>query len=114
MKVLRFTHGGLCCALPPAQVRRGAGTPDGPIGRLFDTSLSDDPPETYLEVRLADDDVWIGVRDLELEEIEEATELSAVASGIVGEPHVVGWAQAGERFIWLVDLDRYRADTHAR
>lgn len=114
MKVLRFTHGGLCCALPPAQVRRGAGKPEGPIAQLFAGSPGGDPPETYLEVRLADDDVWIGVRDLLLVEIEHPTELSPVASGIVREPHVVGWAEDDERFVWLVDLNRYRAATHAR
>ena len=114
MKVLRFTHGGLCCALPPSQVRRGAGKPEGPIAQLFAKSQSDDPPETYIEVRLADDDVWIGVRDLLLVDIEHPTELSTLASGVVREPHVVGWAEDDERVVWLVDLNRYRAATHAR
>lgn len=111
MKVLRFEHAGICCAIPPGQVVRGADTPDGPTLNLF--GAVEPAPETWLLARCGGGAGWIPVQHLSLDEVTELGELSPLAAAVLGHPHVVGWVEREGRWMWLVDLDRYRPEPAA-
>lgn len=105
MKILRFRHGGIACALPHARVRRVTTTPEGPPSALW-PPLADDRASRWIEVDAQTGGAWISCSDPQVDDLGNPQALPALVAGLIGLGHVVGWAPIGDEVVWLVDPAR--------
>lgn len=105
MKILRFRHGGIPCAVPHARIRRVTTTPDGPASTLW-SAREPDVAARWLELDASTGGAWISCSDPRVEELGTPHPLPALVARLVGLAHVVGWAPFDDEVVWLVDPAR--------